>query len=94
MFLSKNHAVLNQGEDALLDTGSTVCCISQELATGLNLRVEKADEYILWTAKSDQELFHHGITKLDIGWMGGANSLRRARQLVFVIEGLLPHIIL
>lgn len=81
-------------EKALLDTGATASCISEELASNLGLSTTPSDKEVVWTASKEQKIFHNGETKLNFIWKNKSGEIERVKMIVYVVPGLALNLIL
>ena len=81
-------------EKALLDTGATASCISEELASKLRLITTPSDKEVVWTASKEQKIFHNGETKLKLKWKNRSGEFERVKVIVYVVPGLALNLIL
>lgn len=93
LFSSREERVVRVQQNALLDTGASASCISEDLAEELGLpRIPSDDE--LWTASGDQRLVHHGIAKVQFTWTNLNGEVQRAKVEMFRILTLAEPVIL
>ena len=79
---------------ALLDTGATASCISEELASDLGLVITPSENEVIWTASKEQKIFHHGVTKLKLSWKSESGKIEKVKVIVYVVPGLALDLIL
>ena len=88
MSLSSIIASPNQSAKALLDTGATASCISEELASDLGLITTPSDKEVILTASKEQKIFHNGEAKLKLSWKNKSGEIERVKVIVYVVPGL------
>ena len=81
-------------EKALLDTGATASCISEELASNLGIITTPSGKEVVWTASKEQKIFHNGETRLKLSWKDKSGRIERVKVLVYVFPGLALPLIL
>lgn len=79
---------------ALLDTGATPSCISEELASDPGLVITPSENEVSWTASQEQKIFHHGETKSKLSRKNASGKIERAKVVVYVVPGLALDLIL
>ena len=94
MTLSSTFTSPDLSEKALLDTGATASCISEELASKLGLITTPSDKEVVWTASKEQKIFHNGETKLKLSWKNTLGEFERVKVIVYVVPGLALSLIL
>ena len=94
MSLSSRIAGPDQSAKALLDTGATASCISEELASDLGLITTPSKTEVVWTASKEQKIFHNGEAKLKMSWKNKLDEMERVKVIVYVVPGLALPLIL
>ncbi len=84
----------NLSEKALLDTGATASCVSEELASNLGLITKPSDIEVVWTASQEQKIFHNGETRLRFSWKNKSGEIERVKLIAYVVPGLALPLIL
>ncbi|KAK5715186.1 hypothetical protein LTR17_016935 [Elasticomyces elasticus] len=79
---------------ALLDTGATSCCVSENFALYHNLETKPASDHVRFSTALGMSMFAMGKTKFPLGWQNEKGSISKCKREFFVVADLWVPVVL